>query len=101
MNAEIVGLVAAAVSVFSFVPQIIKINVDKSSENVSIVMIISFVIAYTLWFFYYEMIHGKKLSIIYYFLLILLALALLVSYVRYMPQKKKKEKEYVSLLTNE
>ena len=49
---KLIGLAAAALTTFSFVPQIIKIKKVKSSRDVSLVTICQFMAGVTLWVFY-------------------------------------------------
>lgn len=52
MNWEIVGAVAAALTTFGFVPQIIKIHKTRSVEDVSLTMLVQYCIGLFLWMLY-------------------------------------------------
>lgn len=59
---EIIGIAAAALTTFSFIPQIIKVLKNKSINDVSIITLFQFAIGVTLWAFYG--IHLKNVIII-------------------------------------
>lgn len=48
----IVGLAAAALTTFSFLPQIIKIIKTKSAKDISILMLLQFACGISLWIAY-------------------------------------------------
>lgn len=52
MHWELVGIGAALLTMFGFVPQIIKIYRTKSAEDVSLVMLLQFSIGMLLWLLY-------------------------------------------------
>lgn len=52
MNWEIIGAIAATLTMFGFVPQIIKIYRTRSVEDVSLVTLIQFSIGLFLWMLY-------------------------------------------------
>lgn len=52
MNWEIVGAVAAALTTFGFVPQIVKIYRTRSVEDVSLIMLLQYCIGLFLWMLY-------------------------------------------------
>jgi MtN3 and saliva related transmembrane protein len=52
MNWEIVGFAAAALTMFGFVPQILKIHRTKSVEDVSLPMLLQFSLGVFLWMLY-------------------------------------------------
>ncbi|MCM8796775.1 MAG: SemiSWEET transporter [Candidatus Omnitrophica bacterium] len=52
MSYKIVGLVAAFLTMFSFVPQIVKIVKTKSAHDVSIIMLFQLSIGALLWLIY-------------------------------------------------
>ena len=49
---KIIGLVAATLTMFSFVPQIIKVIKTKSAHDVSIITLIQLSLGVTLWIIY-------------------------------------------------
>lgn len=49
---EIVGSAAALLTMFGFVPQILKIRRTKSSDDVSLPMLVQFIIGVLLWMLY-------------------------------------------------
>ena len=52
MNWEIIGAVAATLTMFGFVPQIAKIHKTRSVEDVSLTMLIQYSIGIFLWMVY-------------------------------------------------
>jgi MtN3 and saliva related transmembrane protein len=52
MNWEIVGFAAAALTMFGFVPQILKIHRTRSVEDVSLPMLLQFSLGVFLWMLY-------------------------------------------------
>ena len=52
MNWEIIGVVAATLTMFGFVPQIAKIHKTRSVEDVSLTMLIQYSIGIFLWMVY-------------------------------------------------
>jgi MtN3 and saliva related transmembrane protein len=63
MNWEIVGAVAAALTTFGFVPQIVKIYRTRSVEDVSLTMLVQYCIGLFLWMLYGIHIQNKILII--------------------------------------
>jgi MtN3 and saliva related transmembrane protein len=49
---KLIGLAAAALTTFSFVPQIIKLRKVKSSRDVSLLTLLQFMAGVSLWVFY-------------------------------------------------
>lgn len=49
---RIIGVTAALLTTFSFVPQILKVRKTKSVKDVSFVMLCQFALGVTLWFVY-------------------------------------------------
>lgn len=52
MNWEIVGAIAATLTMFSFVPQIMKIHRTRSVNDVSLTMLVQYSIGIFLWLLY-------------------------------------------------
>lgn len=52
MNWEIVGALAAALTTFGFVPQMVKIYRTRSVEDVSLTMLVQYCIGLFLWMVY-------------------------------------------------
>jgi MtN3 and saliva related transmembrane protein len=52
MNWEIIGAVAAALTTFGFVPQIVRIHRTRSVEDVSLTMLVQYSIGLFLWMVY-------------------------------------------------
>ena len=52
MNWEIIGVIAATLTMFGFVPQIIKIYKTRSVEDVSLTMLVQYCIGIFLWMLY-------------------------------------------------
>jgi MtN3 and saliva related transmembrane protein len=52
MNWEIIGAIAATLTMFGFVPQIIKIYKTRSVEDVSLTMLVQYCIGIFLWMLY-------------------------------------------------
>jgi MtN3 and saliva related transmembrane protein len=52
MNWEIIGAVAATLTMFGFVPQIVKIHKTRSVEDVSLTTLVQFSIGIFLWMLY-------------------------------------------------
>lgn len=52
MNWEIIGALAAALTTFGFVPQIVKIYRTKSVEDVSLIMLLQYSTGLFLWMVY-------------------------------------------------
>ena len=52
MNWEIIGAIAAALTTFGFVPQIVKIYRTRSVEDVSLTMLVQYCIGLFLWMLY-------------------------------------------------
>lgn len=52
MNWEIIGALAAALTTFGFVPQMVKIYRTKSVEDVSLTMLVQYCIGLFLWMVY-------------------------------------------------
>lgn len=52
MNWEIVGALAAALTTFGFVPQMVKIYRTRSVEDVSLIMLVQYCIGLFLWMVY-------------------------------------------------
>jgi MtN3 and saliva related transmembrane protein len=52
MNWEIVGAVAATLTMFGFVPQIMKIYRTKSVDDVSLTMLVQYSVGIFLWMLY-------------------------------------------------
>ena len=52
MDWEIIGAVAATLTTFGFVPQIVKIYRTKSVEDVSLIMLVQYCIGLFLWMLY-------------------------------------------------
>ena len=52
MNWEIIGAIAATLTMFGFVPQIVKIYKTRSVEDVSLITLIQFSIGLFLWMLY-------------------------------------------------
>jgi MtN3 and saliva related transmembrane protein len=52
MNWEIIGAVAATLTMFGFVPQIAKIHKTRSVEDVSLTMLVQYCIGIFLWMLY-------------------------------------------------
>lgn len=59
---QVIGITAAGLTTFSFMPQIIKVLKSKSIKDVSIIMLFQFGIGVTLWAIYG--IHLKNMIII-------------------------------------
>ena len=49
---NIIGLTAATLTMFSFVPQIVKVIKTKSARDVSLVTLVQFTLGVFLWFVY-------------------------------------------------
>jgi MtN3 and saliva related transmembrane protein len=52
MNWEIIGVVAATLTMFGFVPQIMKIYRTKSVDDVSLTMLVQYTVGIFLWMVY-------------------------------------------------
>jgi len=52
MNIEYLGYIAALLTTFSFLPQVIKTVKTKDTSGISLVMYVFFVIGILLWFYY-------------------------------------------------
>lgn len=52
MRWAIIGIIAASLTMFGFVPQCIKIWKNKSAKDVSLITLIQFSIGVTLWILY-------------------------------------------------
>jgi MtN3 and saliva related transmembrane protein len=52
MDWEIIGAIAATLTMFGFVPQIVKIYRTKSAEDVSLTMLVQYSIGIFLWMLY-------------------------------------------------
>ena len=51
-NPEILGLVAAAITTFAWVPQVYKMYKERNASGVSLTMALLFFVGITLWFIY-------------------------------------------------
>lgn len=51
-NYEIIGLIAAAITTFAWVPQVYKMYSEKNAAGVSLTMALLFFVGITLWFIY-------------------------------------------------
>ncbi len=63
MQWELVGFAAALLTMFGFVPQILKIYRTESVEDVSLLMLIQFFVGIFLWLLYGVSIHDRVLII--------------------------------------
>jgi MtN3 and saliva related transmembrane protein len=52
MSWEIVGFIAAALTSFGFLPQVIKIKQTKSVDDISLLALVQFSIGVSLWIIY-------------------------------------------------
>lgn len=84
---DIIGLLAACLTMFGFLPQVIKIYRTKSVNDISIVTIVQFMFGIFLWLVYG--IHLRNLALILANSVTLLILVVgLVLFIKYKFQKK-------------
>lgn len=90
MDWEIIGAVAATLTMFGFVPQIAKIHKTRSVEDVSLTMLIQYCIGIFLWMLYGIHLQNDILIISNFvsFFTLLVAVGLYLKYRKTPPQKK-------------
>ncbi len=79
---ELVGSAAALLTMFGFVPQILKIYRTESVEDVSLFMLIQFFVGIFLWLLYGIYIHDRILVVsnVVSFVTLIVALGLYIKY---------------------
>jgi|TARA_B100000902_G_C26985131_1_gene752260 MtN3 and saliva related transmembrane protein len=62
-NPEILGLVAAAITTFAWVPQVYKMYKERNASGVSLTMALLFFVGITLWFIYGYLIESISIMV--------------------------------------